>query len=401
MKPAPIVCAFALSIAAAIFAPWPRAAGQPLVACSAPEARYEIAVPGHPFSAQQSADGKALFVSIVSGDPRRPNGVAVLRCDGRHYRYSHTVLVEPQPTGMAMTHDGTMLIVADDQFIAFIDTAAALLGKPALLGSMQDIEDPTGDNDAGSVYANVAPDDRYAFISEEQNSTITVIDLVKARASHFARSSIVGEIPVGIAPVALTFSKDGKYLFSTSEIASDQDHLPNDCKVGGPNGSPRGVIYTIDVAKAEADPSHSVATKTLAGCSPVRMAITPDGSSVWVTNRSSNDVRDFSTAKLIAGAPDALAQTVAVGANPVPVAVTSDGHHVLVGNSNRFGANGDAPQSISVISTEQGKVIGTIAVGIFPREFQNGSGSTVFLANYGSNTVTVFDTSRLTAIVHA
>jgi DNA-binding beta-propeller fold protein YncE len=266
---------------------------------------------------------------------------------------------------------------------------------------MQDIEDPTGDNDAGSVYANVAPDDRYAFISEEQNSTITVIDLVKARASHFARSSIVGEIPVGIAPVALTFSKDGKYLFSTSEIASDQDHLPNDCKGGGPNGSPRGVIYTIDVAKAEADPSHSVATKTLAGCSPVRMAITPDGSSVWVTNRSSNDVRDFSTAKLIAGAPDALAQTVAVGANPVPVAVTSDGHHVLVGNSNRFGANGDAPQSISVISTEQGKVIGTIAVGIFPREFQNGSGSTVFLANYGSNTVTVFDTSRLTAIVHA
>ena len=46
-------------------------------------------------------------------------------------------------------------------------------------------------------------------------------------------------------------------------------------------------------------------------------------------------------------------------------------------------------------------MIGTIAVGIFPRELQRGSGSTVFLANYGSNTVTVFNTAHLTDIVHS
>jgi DNA-binding beta-propeller fold protein YncE len=372
--------------------------------CAPSEARYDVTLPGHPFSAQQSPDGKTVFVSLVSSSPKSPNGLAVLHCDGARYRYSHTVLLESQPTGMAISHDGKTLVVADDGFIAFVDAvAAARKQKPALLGYMQDLEGSPEDNDPGSTYANFSPDDRYAFVSEEQNATITVIDIAKARASHFSRSSIVGEIPVGEAPVALTFSNDGRYLFTTSEIARREDGYPKECKMGGARAAPsveRGAIYTVDVAKAETDPAHSVISKTLAGCSPVRLAIAPDGSVVWVTNRSSNDVRAFSTAKLIAGAPDALVQTVAVGANPVPVAVTRDGRYVLAGNSNRFGANASTPQTVSVVATDHGKAIGSIAVGVFPREFQHGSGTTLFLANYGSSTLTVFNTARLMELVH-
>jgi DNA-binding beta-propeller fold protein YncE len=372
--------------------------------CAPSEARYDVTLPGHPFSAQQSPDGKTVFVSLVSSGPKSPNGLAVLHCDGVRYRYSHTVLLESQPTGMAISHDGQTLVVADDGFIVFVDAvAAAQQKKPALLGYMQDLEGSPEDNDPGSVYANFSPDDRYAFVSEEQNSTITVIDMAKARASHFSRSSIVGEIPVGEAPIALTFSNDGRHLFTTTEVAKREDRYPKECKMeSGPNARSveRGVIYTVDVSKAETDPAHSVISKTLAGCSPVRLAIAPDGSVVWVTDRSSNDVRAFSTAKLIAGAPDALLQTVAVGANPVPVAVTRDGRYVLVGNSNRFGASAGTPQTVSVVGTKQGKAVGSIAVGAFPREFQHGSGTTLFLANYGSSTLTVFDTARLMELLH-
>jgi DNA-binding beta-propeller fold protein YncE len=372
--------------------------------CAPSAARYDVRLPGHPFSAQQSPDGKTVFVSLVSSDPKSPNGLAVLHCDGVRYRYSHTLLLESQPTGMAISHDGKTLVVADDGFIAFVDAvAAAQKKKPALLGYMQDLEGSPEDNDPGSTYANFSPDDRYAFVSEEQNATITVIDMARARASHFSRSSIVGEIPVGEAPIALTFSNDGRYLFTTSEVARREDGYPKECKMGGAPTAPsveRGIVYTVDVAKAETDPAHSVISKTLAGCSPVRLAIAPDGSVVWVTNRSSNDVRTFSTAKLIAGAPDALVQTVAVGANPVPVAVTRDGRYVLVGNTNRFGANAGRPQTVSIVATDRGKAIGSIAVGVFPREFQHGSGTTLFLANYGSSMLTVFNTARLMELLH-
>lgn len=370
--------------------------------CVPSEARYDVQLPGHPFSAQQSPDGKTVFVSLVSSGPRSPNGIAVLRCDGARYRYSHTMLLESQPTGMAISHDGKMLLVADDGYIAFVDTAAAARNKPALIGYMQDLKGSPEDNDPGSIYAVFSPNDRYAFVSEEQNATITLIDMAKARALHFSRASIVGEIPVGEAPVALVFSNDGRYLFSTSEVARREDGYPRDCAPGGSSQSPsveRGLVYTIDAAKAESDPVHSVISKTLAGCSPVRMALSPDGATVWVTNRSSNDVRAFSTAKLIAGAPNALEQTVVVGANPVPVAITRDGRYVLVGNSDRFGARAGAPQTVSVVDPKNGKTIGVIAVGAFPREFAHGSGTTLFLANYGSSILTVFNTARIMDLV--
>jgi YVTN family beta-propeller protein len=301
---------------------------------------------------------------------------------------------------MALTHDGKLLVVANDGFVTFIDTAAAIAAKPAIVGSISDLEGDPEDNDPGSVYTNVTGDDHYVFVSDEQNLTITVIDLVKARRDGFSRNAIVGTIPVANAPVALSFSRDGRYLFTTSEVARKAYKWPTICK---PEGSaagtaperPAGAIITVDVAKAQTTPDQAVVSKIPSDCSPVRMALSPDGATAWVTNRGSNTVTAFDTAKLIAGDQSARIATIPVGSNPVAIAVTSDGRYVLAGNTNRFGTGGTTSGSISVIDAATKAVVATLPAGLFPREFSQGSDSELFLANYRSNVITIFDTSRL------
>jgi hypothetical protein len=108
---------------------------------------------------------------------------------------------------MALTHDGLLLIVASDDRVAFIDAPRLIAGSEgAILGYLNDA--PL----AGRVYANVTADDRWLFLSDESTRSISVVDLPKARASGFDGSAVVGQIPVGRAPIALTFSQDQRLL---------------------------------------------------------------------------------------------------------------------------------------------------------------------------------------------
>jgi YVTN family beta-propeller protein len=305
---------------------------------------------------------------------------------------------------MVMTHDGKLLVVANEGFVTFIDTAAAIAAKPAIVGSIQDLEGDSEDNDPASVYTNVSSDDRYVFVSDEANLTITVIDLAKARRTGFSRSAIVGTIPVANAPIALNFSRDNRYLFTTSEVGRKAYKWPVVCKPeGSPAGTapdrPAGAIITVDLTKAETTPDSSVVSKIPSDCSPVRMALSPDGATAWVTNRASNTVTAFDTAKLTAGDASARIATIRVGSNPVGIGVTSDGRYVLAGNTNRFGTGGTNGGTISVIDTTTRDVVGTLPAGLFPREFSRGNGTALFLANYRSNTITVFDSSRLSELL--
>jgi DNA-binding beta-propeller fold protein YncE len=363
---------------------------------------YDVAVPGAPFSAVATADEKTVFVSLNATNPRQQNGIGVLACAAGRYHFARMIPLESQPTIMAMTHDGRMLIVPDDSYIAFIDVRRAITGSgDPLLGY---IEDVPGD-DGGAVYAAVSPDDKYAFISEEQSAKLTVIDLRKLRTSHFAHASIVSEFLIGNSPVALVFSRDGKYLFATVQEALNKYAYAKTCK---PEGRPRpgaadespGSVVTIDVAKAVGDPDHAIVSDVVAGCHPVRAALTPDGATLWVSARASNAVLAFSTAKLLAGDASAKLAEVAVGAAPVPVYVTPDGTYVLAGNSNRFGQGRAGDQEAVVIDTRSNAVAGRFHVGKFPRQFtQTRSGSTIFLSNYGSNTVTVIDPKAIASIM--
>ena len=223
----------------------------------------------------------------------------------------------------------------------------------------------------------------------------------------FKESAIVGKIPVGEAPIALTFSPDGKLLYTTSELAPKEWNWPAECKPEGQDPATAkieysaGAIIVVDVAKAEADPAHSVIAKVPAGCSPVRMAISPNGDTVYITARNSNAVLAFNAAKLVSDSNNALIGKVPVGSAPVPIAVADNGKKILAGNSNRFAAGENDKQHVTVIdaskiSSGEAAVMGSLPAQGFPREFgYSADGRTLFLANYSSNSLEVIDVPRL------
>ena len=132
-------------------------------------------------SAVATPDEQTVFVSLNSTDPRKLNGVAVLRCAGGRYRFERTIPLEGQPTIAALTDDGKMLVVPDDSFIAFVDVERALPGVGDPISGF--IEDVPGD-DGGAIYAAISPDDCFAFVAEEQSGKLTAIDLQKVRAGE-------------------------------------------------------------------------------------------------------------------------------------------------------------------------------------------------------------------------
>src|SRR5262249_12263045 len=78
-----------------------------------PEPVVNVTVPGHPFFAMESPDGCWIFVSMQPGRPPAPSGVAVIRRSGGKFTLERTVPLGSS-VGMVITHDGKMLIVAND-----------------------------------------------------------------------------------------------------------------------------------------------------------------------------------------------------------------------------------------------------------------------------------------------
>lgn len=73
----------------------------------------------------------------------------------------------------------------------------------------------------------------------------------------------------------------------------------------------------------------------------------------------------------------------------------------MVGNSNRFGAAGGGGKSLTVLDGRKfadagGADTGSIPAGDFPRELRlSPDGETLFLTNFNSSTVQMFDVQRL------
>lgn len=388
-------------LAFALFAVWAAcmlmwsAAHAATTACGE-AASYKVDLPGAPMGVVPSRDGKAVYVALNATNPSQMNGVAVLHCNSGRYSVARVYRLESQPTVLALTHDEKTLVVPDDNYIAFLDTKMLEDSSADPLAGY--VEDIPGD-DSGAVYAAVSPDDRYALIAEEQSGMLTVIDLSRIRAKPAGRDAIAAEFLIGNAPVALVYSKDGIHVFATVQIALNRTKWEQHCNPeSGSASDPKereGAVVVLDAARLVSDKEKSIVAYVPAGCHPVRAALTPDGNALWVSARKSNLAIAFDTAALVRAAPDARIGQVTVGPAPVPIVVSASGKHVLVGNSNRFnGANTDS--SIDIIDAKQRVVVGHLKTGAFPRQFaRSADGSTIFLSNYGSSSLSVIDATSL------
>lgn len=367
--------------------------------CNAPAALPSVTLdlPMHPFGVQVSRDGCWVFVAQVAG-PGQHGGIAVISRRGGKVELARVVPVQTSPTGIALTHDGKLLIAAATTAAVFLDVAKMISGHGgAVVGTIG--------KTAGAIQAAASPDDRLAFIAEERAAAILTIDLGQARKKGFSEKAVIGRIPTGLAPIAMVFSRDGKWMYSTAQAALPAWRWPNACKPEGVDPAtasitrPEGAVVVVDVARAGTEPAASVVARVPAGCSAVRMAMSPGGDRLYVTARNSNAVIAFDATKLAADGAHAKIGMAEVGTAPAPVAVIEGGAKVVAGNSNRF-AGGTTGESLTVLDAAKigkaGAVVGQIATGAFPREMAvSADGKTLFFSNFGSNSLQMIDIGRL------
>jgi len=147
-----------------------------------------------------------------------------------------------------------------------------------------------------------------------------------------------------------------------------------------------GALTTsVSPVAATGGPSHSVLATVTVGSFPVGVAVSPDGSRVYVANQEGGSVSVINTSN------NTVVATVTGLLGPVGVAVSPDGSRVYVTNN---GAG-----SVSVINTSNNTVVATVTVGVFPVGVAvSPDGSRVYVANIGGNSVSVINTSNNTVV---
>jgi len=338
-----------------------------------------VPLPGRPFGVKPTADGCWLFVSLI-GAPDTGGTIVVLRNVKGAFQIDHAVKVNGQPGGMSLSHDGRLLAAAAQDRTLLLDVAKLEHRDPQPLLA----EVPEGQG-TGAVYAQFTRDDHILFVSEEQRGRLAVIDVEHAIIGG-REKSVLNRVVTGRGPVGLALSPDGTQLYATSEFAAPSANWPAECEpMADKSGArqPAGMLQVIDTATVAKEPYKSVVAAVSAGCGPVRVALSPDGRTVWVTARTDNALLAFQTRQLTQ--PNPKVDRRVVGVAPVGVAVRPDGSEVWVANSDRFSTTGAG--SLTAVSPSD-KGSRQVATGRFPREL-------AFLSDGVTMVVTVFGSNEL------
>jgi DNA-binding beta-propeller fold protein YncE len=377
-------------------------------ASAAPVAgQMTVPLPGDPFGAVASPDGRWVFVSVTpsgsSSGSNTANGVAVLRRIGDQVSLVGVLPLRGSPAGLALTADGSLLLVANGDGVAFVDAQRAVSDpSTAVLGYIHDGDNP------GTIEVTLSPDERYAFATDENAGTVSVLDVQQARSVGVDARDLLGQVPVDLGPVGIALSPDGHALYVTSEAhrpAIGWTALPVIAASALGLIKPTGTLTVLDVAQAERAPAQTqrvVLARVAAGCAPVRVAVSPDGETVWVTARASNMLLAFSAPQLQADPAHALLATVRTGPLPVGVVLVAAGRIAVVANSNRV-VGGQSPQTLSLVDTAAAlagrpAILGAVRVGAFPRDLAlTPDGRLLLVANASSASLTLIDVAALPA----
>ena len=309
---------------------------------------------GHPFGVTTTPSGAHTFVTLGNSIAVLANGSALAPT------LLHTMSVPGAQKGDVVTSDDQELLVASGGGALVLKTKEAEHGHAVLLGTLSS---PGG---RGAVEVELSPNGRFAFVTLQSSGGVAVFNLGEALAGNFA-GAFVGLIPTGVEPVGMATSPDGKWLYVTSIE-----------KVKTSSPSP-GLVSVVNLAKAEVNPAKSVVSTAAAGCSPVRVIVSTNGTDVWVTARESDALLGFSAAKLRTDPKHALIARVNVGVGPIGLTFVDQGKRIVVANSNLKNLPG-AVSSLSVVSTSaalagQPALLGTVKSGVLPRQFAIEGGS--------------------------
>jgi DNA-binding beta-propeller fold protein YncE len=334
-----------------------------------------------PFGVAISPDSTYVFVdSLITpkmstagpAPMRSPSGVSV-------YSFGPSGLVLRRAgtfpngslVGMSLSENGRLLAAANDSGASIFSVSrmeqSTSRSSSWLLGSFV-----SGGH--GAIETTFSHDGHYVFVTLEDSDQIAVFNLREAQRHTFDPADFAGAIPLGVAPVGMAVSPNGRYLYATSETASSTDT--------------EGTLTTIDIRRAERDPSHSVISTVWAGCSPVRVAAS--STSVYVTARGSDALGAFSAADLVTDPGSAMTGQIAVGESPVGLALVAHDSEVVIADSNRFDASG-VISNLAVVALKGAaspKLLGYVDAGAFPRDMTvSPDGKTLIVSDFDAGDV--------------
>ncbi len=326
---------------------------------------------GKPFAVLVTPDKKFSFVTLGNSLAVLSNPAILSNGTGLVPKLVHTLQVPGANKGDAITKDGKYLLLATGGGAKVINVHEAEQGNVVVLGTL---DSPNG---RGAVQVELSPDDQFAFVTLQSSGGMAVFNLRQALANGFAASSFVGIVPTGEEPVGVAVSADPghKWLYVTSMR-----------KLNATNPS-EGFVSVVSLRKAEVKPAKAVISNATAGCSPVRVMTSKDGSVVWVTARESDALLGFSAPKMRTDPGNSLIARVDVGEGPIGETFVANGSRIVVANSDLKNLPNATP-NVSVVSTAQAlahkpALLGQLKTGDLPRQFY-AQRKRLLVTNYGS-----------------
>ena len=247
--------------------------------CVVTDPSVSITLPARPYAALASTDGCRIFATTQDTATAGSVTAATFK-DGKYSVAAHIPLTF-SPQGLVLSHDGRLLVAVGADGIGFVDAE-----KFTLLGSLDD-------GSKGPSHAEISADDKMLFVSDEFGNTVTMIDLIKARAGGFKPDSIITKIPTSTQPIGVVMSPDQRWLYAAVEIGRGDPVCKDAARAGATEAPPfaEGNLTIIDVVK------KSVVAELPAGCRAIRVALSKDGKHAFISARGSSDVIAFDTQK--------------------------------------------------------------------------------------------------------
>jgi len=332
------------------------------------------------------ADGDALSYTVVDAPA---SGTVTVKGDGT-FSYTPTAaarLAAGQTEGG--DYDSFTVAVSDGQ-----NTTPVSVTVPVSSTQMQ-LNQPITGLGSGPSGVAVSLDGSRMYVANSGSGSVSVIDTTTGKVVDVKPStSTVDSIKVGSSPSALALSPDGNQLYvantgsgTVSVIGIDPTNTATYQKVIDTNPSVAGV--------------NSISV----GSSPSALALGADGS-LYVANRGSGTVSVIGTdptntatyQKVIDTDSNASGvNSISVGSSPSALAVSPDGSRVYVVNSGSGTVSViDTPTYRLVDTNPTTSTVDSIVVGSSPSSVVlSADGSLAYVAN-GGDTISVIDTTTNT-----
>ncbi|MCW6511300.1 bifunctional YncE family protein/alkaline phosphatase family protein [Lichenifustis flavocetrariae] len=264
-------------------------------------------------------DGKSFYVPGAGED-----NLHVFTLQGANWVESGTPIAlghktangisqQPTATGVAVTGDGKRALVANryNDSVSVIDlTLRSVIGERDLRPGKNGGVPGTPGGEYPNSIAIVGS--TRAYVSSERDRELVVLDI------SLQVPVILGRIPLQGNPNKMVVSRDGRMLF----VASDNADVVS--VIDTARNVVTGTVSTI-APNGVLDPNRA----KYKGASPNGLTLSPDGNTLYVTDRGTNAVAVVS----VAGGIPRLVGLIPTGWSPSDIRVAADGGTLYISNA--------------------------------------------------------------------